>query len=737
MSGLHVDDASPHRNGELALFPKKKVLTVEILDDDDETDSEDLEMHHMSPPGSQVPDWDNVWGECLVIEEPSVEEVTGQTNEEAEGSSKDHTRPAVQAPLETPKSNRENRDDICADLDECDEAWWEKANVWANDVESSIKKPKRLPSQQPDTASAADSSSTEEKNVENLAISSKKRKQVSQDSESTDEQSSSPKKQEPKVSNEQYSGNKWNQQKLRFHAPDDHAGQEFEDKDGKWYLPVGRTLRVFKRGETFESDSAQESLKGYLFTLTDCAFKSTRKYAVCEQGACMYLKETFIGEAHSQRLCRNSLWRQRFQGDDFNMVRCFGRHMLEERKLIPLHVLGKLVKSSKRAPDPFLVYDSPPTDAKMSQNYRFAYMSHEMLDRNKWTDRKGPSPKLRVLDLFAGCGGMHLGFKQAGFHPKACLVENDTFAEATLRANFHEAEVFCDDVCFFLECCIERRPGYPNLNDFDHVHASSPCQGFSRKNRNYNGGSVPSDKDTVSNKPSEKDLANNRLAHVFVDVLRHFKLKTASFENVTGMLWDKNEGLKHARKIIADLLEIGYQCRLFTVNASEHGDPQKRCRVIIFAARFDCYLPDAPTPNLLPQTTIQDALADLRDVEPAGGSGRALTTSNRIVTQHSNESGLDLKSENHHLSQCLDGLAPTICRQTGIKHPNHARSLTTRERARLQSFPDYIQFCGGRTQQLNQIGNAVPVSLATCLAKKIYEAHQKVRVIADAQRLHS
>jgi site-specific DNA-cytosine methylase len=110
------------------------------------------------------------------------------------------------------------------------------------------------------------------------------------------------------------------------------------------------------------------------------------------------------------------------------------------------------------------------------------------------------------------------------------------------------------------------------------------------------------------------------------------------------------------QKLVADLLEIGYQCRVFGVVASAYGDPQKRPRIILFAARFDAYLPDAPAPKPGDERTLHQALADLIDIKPTSGSGRVLTTSGKIVEQHCSES-LELKAENEHLSQCVDGLA--------------------------------------------------------------------------------
>jgi DNA (cytosine-5)-methyltransferase 1 len=482
----------------------------------------------------------------------------------------------------------------------------------------------------------------------------------------------------------------------------------FEDTEEKWYIDVAGERRIIKRGETFEI-TTDKIFEGFLFTVDGCSTKGLRKQAICWNGACMFMERTFIGSEESTRLIQAPVWCERFQGnpDDANKVRCLRTSVLREGDKIPMFLLNK--RYTNKAPDPFLVYDNGPTNKTMSVDFSISFACRSS---KAWRTQQSLERKPRILELFAGCGGMSLGLKSAGFDEISYMVERDEFAAATLRSNLPMAEVYEEDAVFFLQRVEDGHPAYPKRNDVDHVHSSSPCQGLSMANRN--GG--------------QNDDANNALCLEFVRAVKIFRPRTASFENVTGMLCVSNGNIKYLQKMITDLLLIGYQSRLFIVDASHHGDPQKRERVILFAAPFEQYLPDQPPRHEREPKTIDDVLADLVDVDPVSGSGRVCLANGKVVTQHSTEGNLELRSENDHLSQCDNGFARTVRRQRSVKHHVLERCLTTRERARIQSFPDWYQFCGKPTNQRNQIGNAVPVNLATCLGEALLEAHKKIRV---------
>jgi len=310
--------------------------------------------------------------------------------------------------------------------------------------------------------------------------------------------------------------------------------------------------------------------------------------------------------------------------------------------------------------------------------------------------------------IFAGCGGMGLGFQMAGFHVNY-MVEKNSAAAATLRYNHlvrnslenGDASIFEEDVALFLDKVEQRAPCYPKKGDPDHIHGSPPCQGVSAANRN--GG--------------KNDQANNECTFLFPRAVEIFRPRSVSMENVTGMLFEKNE--RYPQGVVAWLMSLGYQVRLLVLDASEYGDPQARKRIFLFGALMDSKLADKPAPThgkekgKLPFVTVKDVLQVLEDVEPVLGSGRVMLKSGTIVSYHNVEGTVLTEIE------LLDANKPaaTVRRRNGIQHYLHGRSLSVRERARLQSFPDYLYLCGRLTERNNQIGNAVPFNLAFAVAQ--------------------
>jgi hypothetical protein len=136
------------------------------------------------------------------------------------------------------------------------------------------------------------------------------------------------------------------------------------------------------------------------------------------------------------------------------------------------------------------------------QQRSFCYYNEEGKIQNHF-----PQCKPTALDLFAGVGGMSMGLKNAGFDVKFA-VENNHLTAATLQANncsssssssSNVGHVFVEDVKVFLKRCQQGHPCYPSVGDVDHIHASTPCKGFSRANRN--GG--------------KDDFRNNQVRYVF------------------------------------------------------------------------------------------------------------------------------------------------------------------------------------------------------------------------------
>lgn len=349
---------------------------------------------------------------------------------------------------------------------------------------------------------------------------------------------------------------------------------------------------------------------------------------------------------------------------------------------VPITKIGK--KSDDIESIPALIYD-PQTEGSWQ---KFGYF----FGKGK-VERRGQRRDFKLLDVFAGAGGMHQGYKRAGFSTNMA-VDYSKDAIQTLSENNNNLSVYEGDIRNFLEL-IGTNSGKTLIGNVDHVHVSPPCQGFSGANRF--GGS--------------NDFKNNELSMVLIDLVRITKCTTAVFENVLGM-W-KRKHIHYVKNLVKELMKLGYQVRCAPLKACDFGDPQKRPRFFIFAS-----LKSAPPPiipikthgnehDLLPFVTVKDAISHLEQ------TNLPLTNlSRRETTLQPGEHGVVRLNPNE--------LAPTICASSMPPlHYNEDRCINVREAASLQSFPiDYV-FFGNLLSQYRQVGNAVPVELATAIAQSI------------------
>lgn len=170
-----------------------------------------------------------------------------------------------------------------------------------------------------------------------------------------------------------------------------------------------------------------------------------------------------------------------------------------------------------------------------------------------------------------------------------------------------------------------------------------------------------------------------------------------------------------------------YQVRVQKFNASEYGDPQNRRRLFILASRHDCLLPLPPVPthghgtNLLPIKTCKDAL-HVFDKEPTDTGALLLRPTNTIVWNHKAPRLTPNKDKDYELFE--DQPSRTIlARSRPHIHYNGSRYITVREAAALQSFPSTFRFSGSLSSQYSQVGNAVPICLATSIARSVIRVH--------------
>lgn len=359
-------------------------------------------------------------------------------------------------------------------------------------------------------------------------------------------------------------------------------------------------------------------------------------------------------------------------------------------------------------------------DAYLTQ-LRAMARSHSSTDR----------PGLSAVSLFSGCGGFSLGFSAAGFGVKG-YVELDANLRRIYRANFRDPVEIGGDIAAISDCTIRQHA--QAFGDVDAIIGGPPCQGFS-----------------LAGKREISDPRNSLFRHYlrFVEVMRP---KVAFLENVRLLTSMKSVDGKLIRdQIAAEFRHRGYRVAFFEINATSYGVPQHRERVIFVATRADLDIqPSIPAAthgtgsdlfsNVMVPSTFADACSDLAYIESGGRSGDALHSAVRhpdhVVrwlwdvpegrSAHDNEdaalrppSGYNTTYKRQVWLEPAATVQTTFGMISGCRnvHPIATRSLTVREAARIQSFPDQFEFPGALGPTRTGIGNAVPPLLALALAK--------------------
>lgn len=372
------------------------------------------------------------------------------------------------------------------------------------------------------------------------------------------------------------------------------------------------------------------------------------------------------------------------------------------------------------------------------------------------------------VDLFAGAGGMSLGFEQAGFDV-AAAVEYDPVHCATHEFNFPGCAAICRSVADIDGKYIRE---HSRIGDrpVDVLFGGAPCQGFSMIGKRA------------------LDDPRNSLVHHFVRLVVELKASYFVFENVKGLTVGAHR--KFLEEIIAEFRKNGYKVLedYRVLNAAHHGVPQNRQRLFLMGARKGFSLPeypeathavddDAEPGNLfrLSTPTVWDALRDIPEADdfeellhrdwvkarfkkstgysaplrgdeddpedystPREFDASLLTSSMRTIhTDLSKKRFLETEfGETEPVSRFhkLDpkGVCNTIRAGTASDHgaftsprpihPYSPRCITVREAARLHSYPDWFRFHVTKWHGFRQIGNSVPPLLARAVASKVREA---------------
>lgn len=326
------------------------------------------------------------------------------------------------------------------------------------------------------------------------------------------------------------------------------------------------------------------------------------------------------------------------------------------------------------------------------------------------------------IDLFSGAGGLLRGFLNKGFKPIFSLEVWEPALE-THRLNYPNIPVWDEDIRKVADDRL-----YQYKYKVDVIVGGPPCQGFS----------------TIG-KRLVKD-PRNELVFEFVRFVNIIQPKVFLMENVRGLLSSGKGIIKEA--IEEEFKQIGYTITSKVLCAADYGVPQNRYRLFFLGVRKDLGInPVMPEPTTSPENyaTVGDAIMDLIGRENEFPNHVPMKH-NAIVTERIKcikegqgipEGGLpdcvamgsrsDFKDNTiknfSHVFKRLARWKPSTTMVPGHNafplHPTENRSLTVREAARLQTFPDDVVFCGSRQNQCIQVGNAVPVRLAEVIAVHI------------------
>ena len=324
---------------------------------------------------------------------------------------------------------------------------------------------------------------------------------------------------------------------------------------------------------------------------------------------------------------------------------------------------------------------------------------------------------LQAIDLFAGAGGLTLGFKASGVKT-ICAVEMvairvETFSRHTPGADIENADIQYVD--------LSRFKGKVEL-----VYGGPPCQPFS------SGGLRKAHADARNMVPS------------FIEVLRTIKPEAFLMENVPGLIVGDRKA--YLQSILQEMDDLGYHLAHKVVNAAESGVPQKRKRLFVVGMKMKKFrFPEAThgPRRALRFITVGDVLplhqlgennpskvfyAKRPDLRPSpcdghvfNGGGRPIDRNQPCHTILASAGGnkthffddLNLVPDYHR--DLMAGNSPRIGTLPG------ARRLTVIESAIIQTFPPEMVFCGPKSAQYQQVGDAVPPKLAEVLARAIVQ----------------
>ena len=359
--------------------------------------------------------------------------------------------------------------------------------------------------------------------------------------------------------------------------------------------------------------------------------------------------------------------------------------------------------------------------------------------------------KFKVIDLFAGVGGLSYGFAHDEDFEIVAANEILTPMATAYSLNHPSVKMYNKDIKDFSLSDLSKDLGLQK-GDVDIIVGGPPCQAYS----------------TVGKRLI--DDPRGKLFQEYYRILSELRPKLFVFENVKGLLsMCKGELIK---TIISLFESVGYSVNIRLLNAADYGTPQIRERVIIVGTllggkynypRPTHYNPETgKVPGLKPYVTLGEALGDLPAIDNGGSVSLydSMPQNEYQKLMRQNASGVlmdhNVSRNGEHIVRLMEALpdggspadvpeelrpnsgfancycrlwwdkpSTTITRNLGCVsssrcvHPKQPRPLSTREGARLQGFPDDYQFFGTRSERNLQIGNAVPTFLSRAIKDSV------------------
>lgn len=338
--------------------------------------------------------------------------------------------------------------------------------------------------------------------------------------------------------------------------------------------------------------------------------------------------------------------------------------------------------------------------------------------------------KYKVVDLFSGAGGFQIGFEREGFET-VLSTDFDEDCEKVHKKNRPDVPFLRMDIHDLSSEILDEYIGEDT--SIDVLIGGPPCQGFSTIGKR------------ISSDPNIRTAFDprNTLFREYIRILNYLKPKFFVMENVQGLL-TRDKG-RIFEEIKATFKKTGYDFNYVILNAADYGVPQIRNRVFFYGNRVGVKM-EPPVAccdgsEERPYKTVGEAIGDLADLQDnieinhvALKHGEINIRRYSLIPEGGRLPESDLPPELYRKNfgntfKRLHRNKPSLTMVPGHNafpiHPWLNRSLTVREAARIQTFPDEYIFMGPRQKQCMQVGNAVPPVMAQHWAKYIKEELDK------------